>query len=171
MNIVLVLILTAIVFFIIYILSSREQKKISEKFATRGKVEEYCAGEKDRRRCKRFDAELDLKYNLIPSSKPVFSTNSRNISKSGISILVYEILPKGSLIDMEILVPDSKEVINLKGKVAWCEGCDGAERLDKDGKRTFTVGIEFEDTDKKQREALTEYIHRHVSDDEKLPET
>ncbi len=163
MNLVIVLILAAIVFFVIYILSSREQKKISEKFAPRGKVEEYCTVEKDRRKCERLNTELDVKYNLIPSLKPDFSTNARNISKSGISILIYEILPKGSLIDMEVSVPNSKEAIKLKGKVAWCEGCSGTERFDKDGKRIFIVGIEFMDTDKKQREALTEYIHRHIS--------
>jgi len=167
MNIVIVLVVTAIVFFVIYILSSREQKKISEKFAPRGKVEEYCAVENDRRKCERLETELDVKYNLIPSLKPDFSTNARNISKSGISILVYEILPKGSLIDMEVSVPDSKEAIKLRGKVAWCEGCSGPERFDKDGKRIFIVGVEFMDTDKKQREALTEYISGHTSKDEK----
>lgn len=168
MNIVIVLVLTAIVLLVIYILSSREQKKINEKFAPRGKVEEYCAVEKDRRSCKRLETELDVTYNLIPSLKPDFSTNTRNISKSGISILVYEILPRGSLIDMEVSVPNSKEAIKIRGKVAWCEGCNGPERFDKDGKRTFIVGIEFVDTDKKQQEALTEYIHRHTSKDEKL---
>src|SRR3989338_5064915 len=132
MNIVIVLVLAAIVFFVIYILSAREQKKMNEKFATRGKVEEYCAGEKNRR-------------------------------KSGISILVYEILPKDSLIDMEISIPNSKEIIKLRGKVAWCEGCNGQERRDKDGKRTFIVGIELVDTEKKYQEALTEYIHKHLS--------
>lgn len=168
MNIVIVLVLAAIVFFVIYILSSREQKKVNEKFAPRGKVEEYCAVEKDRRRCERLETELDVKYNLIPSLKPDFSTNTRNISRSGISILVYEILPKGSLIDMEVSVPDSKEAIKLRGKVAWCEGCSGPERSDKEGKRTFISGIEFMDTDKKQWETLTEYIHRHSSENEKL---
>jgi len=163
MNIVLVSVLAGVTFFLIYIVFSREQKKISEKFAPRGKVREYCAGEKDRRKCERFDTELDLKYNLIPSPKSNFSTNARNISKSGISIVVYEILPKDSLIDMEISVPNSKEVIKLRGRIAWCEGCNGPERLDKDGRRTFITGIEFVDTDKKHQEILTEHIHNHLS--------
>ncbi|MDD5311379.1 MAG: PilZ domain-containing protein [Candidatus Omnitrophica bacterium] len=163
MNIILVCVLTAVVFFVIYILSSREDRKINEKYATRGKVEEYCAGEKERRRCERFDTELDLKYNLIPASRSDFMTNTKNISKSGISILVYEILPKDSLIDMEISVPNSKETIKLRGKVAWCEGCNGIERLDKDGKRTFLVGIEFLETEKKHQNMLMEYIDKHLS--------
>lgn len=172
MNIVLVSVLATIAFLAIYVLFSKEQKRISEKFAPRGKVEEYCAGEKDRRKCERFDTELNLKYNLIPSPKSDFSTHARNISKSGISIVVYEILPKDSLIDMDISIPNSKEVIKLRGKIAWCEGCSGPERIDKDGRRTFITGIEFVDTDKKNQEILTEYIHKHLSDNiinEKLP--
>ena len=51
MNIMIISVFIAIVLFLIYILSLKEERKISEKFAPRGKVEEYCAGEKDRRRC------------------------------------------------------------------------------------------------------------------------
>ena len=163
MNIMIISVFIAIVLFLIYILSLKEERKISEKFAPRGKVEEYCAGEKDRRRCERFDTELDLKYNLIPSTKSDFTTNTKNISKTGISILVYEILPKDSLIDMEISVPNSKETMKLRGKVAWCEGCNSIERLDKDGKRTFLIGIEFVESDKKHQDTLMEYIDRHLS--------
>ena len=155
----------AVALFFVYILTLKEERKISEKFAPRGKVEEYCAGERDRRRCERFDTELDLKYNLIPPMKPNFSTNTKNISKTGISILVYEILPKDSLIDMEISVPNSKETMKLRGKVAWCEGCNNndAERLDKGGKRTFLIGIEFVESDKKHQDTLMEYIDKHLA--------
>ena len=163
MNIMIISVFAAIVFFLVYILTSREERIISEKFATRGKVEEYCAGEKNRRRCERFDTELDLKYNLIPSVKSDFSTSTKNISKSGISILVYELLPKDSLIDMEISVPNSKETMKLRGKVAWCEGCNGIERLDGDGKRTFLIGIEFVESDQKHRDILMEYIDNHLA--------
>ena len=162
MNIIIVLVLTTIVFFVIYILSSKEERKINERFTPRGKVEEYCAGEKDRRRCERFDTKLDLKYNLIPFTKSDFSTSTKNISKSGISILVYEILPKDALIDMEISVPNSKDTLKLRGRVAWCEGRNGIERLDKDGKRTFLIGIEFLESEKKHQAALMEYIDKHL---------
>ena len=162
MNIIIISVFVAIALFFIYLFTSKEDRKISEKFATRGKVEEYCAGEKDRRRCERFDTELDLKYNLIPPTKAEFSTNTKNISKTGISILVYEILPNDALINMEISVPNSKETLKLRGKVAWCEGCEGGERLDKDGKRTFLIGIEFLEGDKKHQDTLLEYIDKHL---------
>ena len=164
MNIIIISVFVAIALFFIYLFTSKEDRKISEKFATRGKVEEYCAGEKDRRRCERFDTELDLKYNLIPPTKAEFSTNTKNISKTGISILVYEILPNDALINMEISVPNSKETLKLRGKVAWCEGCNGGtERIDKNGKRTFLIGIEFVESDKKHQDTLMEYIDRHLS--------
>lgn len=162
MNIVIVLIIAAGVFFVIYILSLKEDRKENEKYVPRGKIGEFCAGENDRRKCQRFDTELDLKYNLIPAARSDFMTNTKNISKSGISILVFELLPKDSLIDMEISVPNSKEAIKLRGKIAWCEGCNGIERLDKDGKRTFLVGIEFLETEKKHQNMLMEYIDKHL---------
>ncbi|MDP2942540.1 MAG: hypothetical protein Q8O36_03420, partial [Candidatus Omnitrophota bacterium] len=56
----------------------------------------------------------------------------------------------------------------IKGKVAWCEGCEGAKRLDKEGKRVFMIGVEFFETDKDQRAKLIEYINTHlVSKNEK----
>ena len=76
---------------------------------------------------------------------------------------MYEILPKDSLIDMEISVPNSKETMKLRGKVAWCEGCNGIERLDGDGKRTFLIGIEFVESDQKHRDILMEYIDKHLA--------
>jgi len=165
MNIVIVLIIAAGVFFVIYILSLKEDRKENEKYVPRGKIGEFCAGENDRRKCQRFDTELDLKYNLISSSKSGFSadTNIRNISKAGVSILVYEILPKNSMIEMEILLPSSKESIKIKGKVAWCEDLNGAEHLDKNGKRTFVAGIEFTDSEKKHQDTLEKYINTRLS--------
>ena len=50
MNIIIVSAVTAIALFVIYILSSKEDKKMNEKLVPRGKVEEYCVGEKNRRR-------------------------------------------------------------------------------------------------------------------------
>jgi len=163
MTIALVSILAAIVLFVIYLLFSRENKKANDKFAPRGKIEEYFSDEKERRRCKRFDVELEVRYNRIGIQKSSLSTKSKNISKIGIAILVYEILPKDSFIEMEMSIPGEKQAIKLKGRVAWCEDRGGAENLDKDGKRAFTAGIEFTDIDKKHQDILIDYINKHLS--------
>lgn len=157
------IILIAVLLFIIYILSSKEEKKTKAKYEPKGKLEEYCVDEKDRRRCRRFETALDVKYKLLKSSGSNPVANAKNISESGIGVLTYEIIPKGNLIEMEIAIPSQKKPLNIKGKVAWCEGCKGTERFDKNGKRVFLIGIEFLETDKDQKSKLVEYIDTYLA--------
>ncbi|MDP3786958.1 MAG: PilZ domain-containing protein [Candidatus Omnitrophota bacterium] len=165
---ILFFIFLAVLLFIIYIISSREEKKAKSKYEPRGKLEEYCANEKNRRRCQRFETTLDVKYKLLKSSKSNPAFSSKDISEVGIGILTYEIIPKDALLEMDIAIPTQKEPLRIKGKVAWCEGCEGAKRLDKEGKRVFMIGVEFFETDKDQRAKLIEYINTHlVSKNEK----
>lgn len=159
---ILLFIFIAVLLFIIYILSSQEEKKAKSKYESRGKLEEYCVNEKDRRRCQRFNTTLDVKYKLLKSSRSNPTTSSKNISESGIGILTYEIIPKGSLMEMEIAIPNHKEPLRIKGKAAWCEGGEGEEQFDKDRKRVFLIGVEFFETDKDQRSKLVDYINTHL---------
>ncbi len=160
---ILFFIFIAILLFVIYILASKEERKIRSKYEPRGKLEEYCASGHDRRQCRRFDTELDIKYRLLKSAASHSATSSKNISKLGVSILVYEILPKGSPVEIEMAVPNSKEPISIKGKIAWCEE---AERLNKDGKRAFLAGVEFLDTKDDNQAKLFDYINTHLSKSE-----
>lgn len=159
---ILLFVFIAVLLLIIYNLSSKEERKTRSKYESKGKIEEYCADEKDRRRCQRFETTLDVKYKLLKSSRSNPTTSSKNISESGIGILTYEIIPKDSLVEIEIAVPTQKEPLRIKGKVAWCEGCEGAGRFDKEGKRVFLIGVEFFETDKDQRSELVNYINAHL---------
>lgn len=169
---ILLFIFIAVLLFIVYIISLREEKKAKSKYEPRGKLEEYCANEKDRRRCRRFETMLDVKYKLLKSSKSNSAFSSKNISEVGIGILTYEIIPKNALLEMDIAVPTQKEPLIIKGKVAWCEGCEGIRRFDKEGKRVFLIGVEFFETDKNQRAKLIEYISTHLAskDEKELPD-
>ncbi|MFA4982515.1 MAG: PilZ domain-containing protein [Candidatus Omnitrophota bacterium] len=162
MTIILVSILAAGVLFVIYVLSSKEDRDINDKYALHGKVEGYYSGSPERRRSERVNAELDVKYSLLKASPPKLTANSRNISQSGVAVILYEILPKDSMIDMEIFIPESKESIKTKGRVVWCEDLKGPERLDKDGRRTFVAGVEFAETDGKNKERLISYIKNRL---------
>lgn len=160
---ILFFILVAVLLFIIYIISWREEKKTKAKYEPRGKMEEYCANEKNRRRCQRFETTLDVKYKLLKSSKSNLTLSSKNISEFGIGILTYEIIPKDTLLEMDIVIPTQKEPLRINGEVAWCEGCEGAKRFDKEGKRVFMIGVEFFETDKDQRSKLIDYINTHLA--------
>lgn len=158
MAIIIVSVLAAGALFIIYILSSKEDRAISDKYALHGKVEGYYSGSPERRRSERVNAELDVKYSLLKSAPPKLNANSRNISESGIAVVLYETLPKNSMLDIEIYIPETRASVRTKGRVVWCEERNGPEHLDKDGRRTFTAGIEFAETDGKNKERLISYI-------------
>lgn len=153
----------AILLFAIYILTAREEKKFKSKYEPKGKLEEYSSDGRERRRYKRFDTELDVKYRLLKSLNSHSSTNGKNISKGGIAILTYEIFPKETILEIEISMPDSNSPINIKGKVAWCEE---KGQLDSDGKRSFLAGIEFIDIKDEQQAKLSDYINTHLSKSE-----
>jgi c-di-GMP-binding flagellar brake protein YcgR len=163
MNIILISILAAVVLFIIYVLSSREDRDIKDRFAPHGKVEGFYSGGSERRKSERFDAELDVKYSVLKSSPASLRTNIKNISESGVAVLLYEILPKNSVVDMDIALPEKKENVKIKGRVAWCDDRNGPERFDKDGRRTFIAGIEFVETDEKQKNRIVSYINSRLA--------
>lgn len=144
-----------IVLFIIYILSTKEEKKIRKKYELKGKVEEYWSG-KNRRKVERIEKMLDVKYKLLKSPKVKSATRSKNISEEGICILAYEILPKDSTLELEIAVPSQKEPICTKGSVAWIEE---AGQVDADKRRSFLTGIKFIEIDNKDKINLVNFIN------------
>lgn len=149
----------AILLFVIYILSTKEEEKAKEKYKPKGKLEEYWSG-KEKRRVERFEAMLDVKYKLLKSFKSKLAANSKNISEDGICILAYEILPKNSTIDLEIVTPSEKEPIQARGNVAWCEDTG---QVGPEEKRTFLMGIKFIEIDNRDKANLVNYINTHLA--------
>lgn len=150
----------AVLLFIIYILSSREEKRLKDRYEPRGRVDEYCFfNGSERRRYQRVETTIDVKYRLLKSSGLNLAHSSKNISEVGIGILIYEILPVDTLMELEITVPNNKNPLIIKGRVAWCKT---TEEMDKEGRRVFLTGIEFVNANKKQKDMLTECINGHL---------
>lgn len=149
----------SIVLFIIYILSTKEEKKAKLRYAPKGKVEEYWSA-KERRRVERYEMMLDVKYKLLKSPKLKLTTSSKNISEDGICILAHEILPKDSITELEIILPNAKEPIHAKGVVAWCEDIG---QVGTDGKRAFLTGISFINIVNEDKARLINYISTHLA--------
>ncbi|MFH0772532.1 MAG: PilZ domain-containing protein [Candidatus Omnitrophota bacterium] len=154
---ILFFIFIAILLIIIYFLSSDEDKKTGAKNEHSGKLEEYWA-EKERRRCQRFETMLNVSYKLLKSSEDHSAASSKNISEVGICVLTYEMLPINSPIEIKIALPDTRELIDVKGKVVWREE---SEKEDKDGKRSFLIGVEFVDFDQKHKDKLMSYMNAY----------
>lgn len=149
----------AIVLFVIYILSTKEEKRTKDKYAPKGKVEEYWSG-KERRKVERLEAMLDVRYKLLKSTKLKLATRSKNISEDGICILASEILSKDSVIELEVFIPSTKEPIRAKGQVAWQED---KSQINEIGKRTFVTGVKFLEIEDMDKYKLVDYINNHLT--------
>lgn len=154
---ILFFIIITILLVVIYILSSREENKTNVKYEHKGKLEEYWV-EKERRKCQRLDAVLDIKYKLLKSTVTHSRTRSKNISEVGMCILTYEMLPIGSPIEIKIALSESKELIEVKGNVAWCQE---SEKKEQDGRRSFLTGVKFAEIDKKHKDGLLAYMNAY----------
>ncbi|OGW87227.1 MAG: hypothetical protein A3C35_06975 [Omnitrophica bacterium RIFCSPHIGHO2_02_FULL_46_11] len=76
---------------------------------------------KERRKFKRFDAYMNVQFRTQhqKASQNEASGLSRDVSREGIKISTDKSLPEGSLVELEIRLPDETRPIRTTGKVMW----------------------------------------------------
>jgi c-di-GMP-binding flagellar brake protein YcgR len=114
----------------------------------------------ERRRYVRLNALVDVAYNKHPHSQEEESLLrlSKNISKGGICLIVYDELKKDDLLDLKIFLPDTRTPVEALGQVVWAsEFIIG----DKIGKR-YDVGIEFVKISDKDKDRIDQYVFSHL---------
>jgi c-di-GMP-binding flagellar brake protein YcgR len=74
--------------------------------------------------------------------RPHLKNNGRtaNISEGGMKLLMDEKLPKGTILNLELELPDPKKTIKIEGEVVWSDEAEKAEGSDK---RLFHSGIKL----------------------------
>lgn len=114
----------------------------------------------ERRKYARLNALVDVAYNKHPHRPEEESLLrlSKNISKGGICLIVYDQLKKDDLLDLRIFLPDAFNPVEAVGQVVWA-----AEFVigDKIGKR-FDVGIEFVKISDADRDRIDQYVFSHL---------
>ena len=114
----------------------------------------------ERRRYARLNALVDVAYNRHPHEPETESLLrlSKNISKGGICLIVYDELKKDDLLDLKIFLPDTNNPVEAMGQVVWAsEFIIG----DKIGKR-YDVGIEFVKISDKDKDRIDRYVFSHL---------
>jgi c-di-GMP-binding flagellar brake protein YcgR len=94
--------------------------------------------DKDRRKFKRFDAYMSVKY-----KGPGHQTNegvslSKDLSREGIKVNSKAPLEKGATVDLEITIPDDPKPIQTSGKVMWSTPSGDQQGFDQ-GVRFITI--------------------------------
>ncbi len=75
---------------------------------------------KDRRIFERLDGIVNVRYAVDGRDKNKIESLPRNISAGGMGVCLTEKLDPGTLLELEIMVPDNpKKTIAAKGEVLW----------------------------------------------------
>lgn len=113
-----------------------------------------------RRRFKRLDMDIDVYYKNSegdPQKNPLYSGLAGNISGAGLFLRGINILPAGTKINLDIIMPDGKNSISLKAMVLWI--------ADKQLQPDFFpgMGIQFIDINQKKQEEVITFIEKHIA--------
>lgn len=124
--------------------------------------------EKERRKFKRFDAFMSVKFK---SEDPTDATGvclSRDLSRDGMKLNANAKIEKGSLVDLEIDIPDDPKPVRTTGEIVWVSKVKGSEH-------DFELGLRFLMMDPVDKFRVLDYAYNNwletKVDDYSDPET
>ncbi len=115
--------------------------------------------QEERRRYVRLNALVDVAYNKHPRKPGEESMLrlSKNISKGGICLIVYEEFKKDDLLDLKICFTGAKTPIKAVARVVWVSEFTIGDKI---GKR-YDMGIEFVKISDSDRGKIEQYVFSH----------
>jgi c-di-GMP-binding flagellar brake protein YcgR len=76
----------------------------------------------NKRKFPRLSINVEVKYKILDISSPTTPrTRTRNISEGGLSIMILEKVRVGTLLSLNIALPDADQPIIATGRVLWIE--------------------------------------------------
>ena len=109
----------------------------------------------ERRKFVRVISPVNIAYNKCNSSEKERISFSKDISKGGVCLIVYEELKKSDLLDLKIYLHKDEAPISVKARVIWIHAF-ATDGLLKEKK--FYAGMEFMAIDEKDVGRIEEYI-------------
>jgi uncharacterized protein (TIGR02266 family) len=111
----------------------------------------------ERRKYVRLTADVEVRYDVLDTkSHEAMQAVTRNISAGGICLIINEQLPIGTVLQLDIYLPQNQPVIKAKGKIVWISAFRMANE-----KERYDAGIEFIEIDEEQRKIIDKYVLRH----------
>lgn len=81
---------------------------------------------RERRKFKRFDAYMNVQYRSQESHQSSEGSGlSKDLSREGIKVNTDRALQTGTLVDLEIRLPDDTRPVKTTGKVMWSKPAEG----------------------------------------------
>lgn len=109
----------------------------------------------EKRKFVRLNTLVDVTYSKKPPSATKKISISKNISKGGICLVVYEELKESQILDLKIYLPEDKAPVSGVGRVAWVKEFIIGDS--STGKR-FDVGIEFIKMSEEDKNKINKYV-------------
>ena len=81
--------------------------------------------DKERRKFKRFDAYMSVKYQAADTARVKGISLSKDLSREGLKMNSNFDLKEGTLVDLEIDIPDDPKPVHTSGKVMWSRSSEG----------------------------------------------
>ncbi|NQT96025.1 MAG: PilZ domain-containing protein [Candidatus Omnitrophica bacterium] len=109
---------------------------------------------KEKRKVIRFKKRLPVTCSVPEKKGNAYHIFSNDISGEGVCLLAPEMLPEGSVLDLEIDISSGNPVA-VKGEVVWV---DKGKESSSNGERVFTAGIKFTRVDAKDKQRLNTFL-------------
>ena len=110
--------------------------------------------EKERRKFKRFDAYVSVRCVDAQENEKISSVSlSKDVSRDGLCINSNEVINKGSIVTLEIDLPDDPRPVKSSGRVVWSKGVGEENGID--------YGIQFVNIDPVDKFRVLDYAYNH----------
>lgn len=110
--------------------------------------------EKERRKFKRFDAYMSVKYQAADRSEERGISLSKDLSREGLKINSTQNLLEGTVLDLEINIPDDPKPVHTSGKVMWSRLSEGTDQ-------GYDQGVRFLMMDPVDKFRVLDYAYNH----------
>lgn len=110
--------------------------------------------EKERRKFKRFDAYMSVKFQAVEQAEEKGISLSKDLSREGLKINSTHSLPEGAMLDLEINIPDDPKPVHTSGKVMWSRPAEGDDQ-------GFDQGVRFLMMDPVDKFRVLDYAYNH----------
>ncbi|MBN1871861.1 MAG: PilZ domain-containing protein [Candidatus Omnitrophica bacterium] len=149
-EIMFILILTLVLVMLV-----REESRIKKSKIPRARIKEYWSGE-ERRQATRINTTFLVKYTFSKKQTVTLDGHTKDVSTSGMRLLIHEKLNQGTVLLLEFDLPGITSIVKAEGKVVWSSG--DFEDRDDEGKRIFQAGIQFTHISENDRNRLSDYV-------------
>ncbi len=110
--------------------------------------------DKERRKFKRFDAYMSVKYHAADSQQIQGISLSKDLSREGLKLNTQTGLKEGSVLDLEINIPDDPKPVHTSGKVMWTHPSEGSHE-------GFDHGVRFLMMDPVDKFRVLDFAYNH----------